>query len=119
MAQLASPSPLSCVAQLSAHRDPARLQARSKQAVEHAPTSLTWFDPVARIRPDKIQTRPKSEFIPVKPIHLNQVFPSFDFSLSAMIQNRFRDRLVRIPTPLRVGIKTPINSVVFCLDFRS
>jgi hypothetical protein len=83
---------------------------------------LVWTCSANSIQPDSkdmTQIRPKSKFIPIKTVRLNWVLPSSDFSLSASFWNRFWDRLVRISNPLHVGIKTPINSALFCSNFRS
>jgi hypothetical protein len=51
--------------------------------------------------------------MPVNIFCRNWVYPLCESFLSAAIRSWFGDRLVRILSPLRVGIKTPINSAPF------
>jgi hypothetical protein len=46
-------------------------------------------------------------------VRLKPSYALCESSLSTMIWSRFGDRLVRISSPLRMGIKTPINSTPF------
>jgi hypothetical protein len=66
-----------CSAQLANTDGPASYWA--------CPAPAAQPDPFSPIRPDSPLTRPVSEFIPVKVIHLNQIYPLLDFSLSAVI----------------------------------
>jgi hypothetical protein len=76
------------------------------------------------IRPDNTESDPiggypdpQPESIPVNGFGWNQVYPQPKSSLSSMIWSRLRDRLVRSLSPLRVGVKTPINTKLLSSNF--
>jgi hypothetical protein len=65
-------------------------------------------DPFSLIRPNSTLTRPESEFIPVKVILLNRIYPLLDSSISIVIWSRLANRIGRTLSPLRVVTKSPI-----------
>jgi hypothetical protein len=64
-------------AQLASVGDPANYRV--------SPAPVAQPNPFSPIRLDSPLTRPESEFIPIKVIRLNQMYPLLDFSLSAVI----------------------------------
>jgi hypothetical protein len=88
------------LAQLASVDSPASYWAR--------PTTVAQPNPFSLIRPDSPLTWPESEFILVKAIHLNRIYPILNFSLSAVIWSWLGDRIGRTLSPLRVGTKSPI-----------